>query len=369
MKQQTVLLEPRIYIIICRILGLVFLTLLWLQDKGMDQGAILLVFLTIMAIARWRFNLAGCWAIFDALACFFCMPFWPNAAYGLAFPLFDIGLRGNILLSAPIAIYLLVFSKLSMPLAVVYIQAILLSLMLRHWSLQLKMYLMQSDQQRRSLYELEDLKWELMAAGALASRNAELTERNRIAQDLHDDVGHEITAAVLALQAFEQLWREQDPLAQEIFHQAQQRLNNSAGQLRETVHNMRPNIPLGVDRLKEICDGFTACPIKLMIYGDTLRVPAHSWRILEPCLKEALTNVARHSRATEVEIKLDVNPNIVRLSIYNDGVASKLMKDGIGLRNLRLRARAAGGSLSVDAKEGFQLICVLPIEDDLGGKI
>ncbi len=360
---------PRTFAILWRMLGLLLLALLWLQDQGDKLGVVLLLFLSIMALARWRFELPSWTVLFDQAACFILMPFWPNAAYGLAISLFEINLNGTIYFAAPIAIFLLFGSQMSLPLTAVYLQSIFSGRIIRGWHREKGLYQQEADWQRKDRYELESLKGDLLVANVQAARNAELAERNRIAQDLHDDVGHEITAAVLALQAFEQLWREADPQAKDMFNKAQQRLNNSALQLREAVYNMKPNVTIGIERLKEICDGFTACPISLEIYGDTLEVPAYLWGILEPCLKEALTNVIRHSKATGVDVKLDVTPNIVRLGIHNDGVINKDIGGGVGLRNLRLRARAIGGSIAVAAKEDFHLICVLPIGKGMGGNL
>ena len=98
----------------------------------------------------------------------------------------------------------------------------------------------------------------------------------------------------------------------------------------------------------------------------TLDLPVYLWSVLEACLKEGLTNVIRHSQATQVDVVLDVNPFIVRLCVQNDGEAVGRAKDGVGLRNLRQRARAVGGSISVNDTNGFRLVCVLPLRQRNG---
>ena len=94
-----------------------------------------------------------------------------------------------------------------------------------------------------------------------------------------------------------------------------------------------------------------------------------AWSVLEPCLKEGLTNAARHGAPGKVLVTLDVGPRIVRLCVHNPAgggagsgrgvVAAEA--PGLGLRSLRQRARAVGGSLTTDATNGFRLICVLPL--------
>ncbi|WP_054711952.1 ATP-binding protein [Bacillus sp. JCM 19041] len=91
-------------------------------------------------------------------------------------------------------------------------------------------------------------------------------------------------------------------------------------------------------------------------------VPAYKWGLLEACLKEALTNVARHSNATNVDVDLHVTESIVRLSIRDNGTVKKNWQAGSGIRSLQLRARSMDGSLSISRENGFLLVCVIPLE-------
>jgi signal transduction histidine kinase len=103
--------------------------------------------------------------------------------------------------------------------------------------------------------------------------------------------------------------------------------------------------------------------------------------VLEPCLKEGLTNAARHGAPGKVSVTLDIGPRIVRLCVHNEAGGSaglgvgagaagpaehgeaRAEVQGLGLRNLRQRARAVGGSLTTDTSNGFRLICVLPLSE------
>lgn len=358
-------------VLLCRTLGLLLLFMLWIRSDGSEAGVILLVFLAVMSIARWRFNMPEWAVLVDQAACFVTVIFWPPSVFTLALPLFEAFLARRLWYTLPVFIFSFVFSEaVTLTLITVFIQAALTGAIIGGWREEAKAYQREADRQRKDRYELENLKEELLAANVQGVRMAELSERNRIAQQLHDEVGHELTASVLALQAFEQLWKEGDPGAEEMFNQAQQRINNSAFHLRETVHNMKPVKELGIDGLEEICRRFDLCPVRLDVYGDTSSVPSHLWTVLYPCLKEGLTNIFRHGdNPKKVEVTLDISPYIVRMSIYNDGVADGTGKSfaGVGLRNLRQRAKAVGGSITTDAADGFRLICVLPLDRKDGG--
>ncbi|WP_269758386.1 sensor histidine kinase [Thalassobacillus sp. C254] len=296
-------------VLICRSLGLLLLFLLWLRSDGSEAGIILLVFLAVMSIARWRFNVPESAVLVDQVACFVAFIFWPPAVFLLALPLFEAFLARCLWCSIPVIIFVFVFPEaVTLSLITVFIQAGVTGAIIGGWREETKKYQREADRQRKDRYELENLKEELLAANVQGVRMAELSERNRIAQQLHDEVGHELTASVLALQAFEQLWKEGDPASEEMFAQAQQRINNSAFHLRETVHNMKPVKELGIDGLEEICRRFELCAVRLHVYGDTSTVPSHLWTVLYPCLKEGLTNIFRHAvNPTKVEVTLDIS--------------------------------------------------------------
>ncbi|WP_404447058.1 histidine kinase [Sutcliffiella horikoshii] len=348
-----------------RLLGLLFLSLLWLHNAGDEGGVILLLFLIVMTLARWRFRLPGWTVLLDQVACFIALLYWPFAALALALPIFESMYKRQPVYILPTLLFIFAFPDSSVLVIAVFLQAALSGAILGRWAKDTERNQRESDRQRRDRYELENLKEELLLANAQGARLAELSERNRIAQQLHDEVGHEITASVLALQAFEHLWKEGDPAASEMFTLAQQRLSNSAVYLRETVHNLKPVKELGLEGMYDICDKFSLCPVNFHVFGDTSKVPANLWTILYPTLKEALTNTIRHAKPTQVEISLDISPHILRLSVHNDGVVKDngVQETGMGLRNLRHRAKAVGGSISTDTTKGFLLICVLPVEN------
>ena len=152
----------------------------------------------------------------------------------------------------------------------------------------------EADADRREKYELARLRDDLLVAGVQTARAAELAERARIARDLHDHLGHELTAAGLALQAFHQLWKEGDAQAGTLLEQAERRIAEGMGVLRATVSGMAPRRELGVGGLEEICRTLSDPPPELLVHGNTDLVSPHAWSVLEPCLKEGLTNAVRH---------------------------------------------------------------------------
>jgi two-component system sensor histidine kinase DesK len=350
-----------------RLLILLLLTVLWMEGDSGVEGVVLLLSLTIIALLRWRLVLSGWVILIDQVLCLVFIPHWSGAWFGFALPLFEAMRVNKIWFALPILVALIVYGQTSLMLIFFLILSAFVGWVLYHWMSQVAYYRHEADDERKQRYELEQLNGDLLAAQIQVAQMAEISERKRIAQELHDRVGHELAGATLALQAFERLWEDGDAQSKDMFDLVQQRLQNCSRDLRETVHNMMPVQALGIDRLEEVCLDYTVSPLHFRVDGDTTRVPVYIWSILEPCLKEALTNVGRHAKANRVDVTLDVSDHIVRLSVYNDGVreTERIENVGFGLRNLRQRAKAVGGNISSSVvKDGFMLVCVLPLEKD-----
>jgi signal transduction histidine kinase len=236
----------------------------------------------------------------------------------------------------------------------------------RTWEAERARGLKMRDTEASRYYDLEQLQGDLLAATAQIERMTTASERARIARDIHDNAGHEIVGGYISLQTVRQLLDKEfsekaDAEILELYDAALVRLDSGVNKIREAVHNLAPLTALGVESLQETCSRFPVCEVQFTTYGDTSAVPIYCWNLLEACLNEALTNIARHAEAKQVTVNIDATPNLVRLAIENDGVKSKTAAAGIGIRNLRHRAAAVGGNISVDEGKTYRVICVVPL--------
>lgn len=237
------------------------------------------------------------------------------------------------------------------------------------------------DLQAGKYYEQVELQNDLASALAQTERMTAVAERARIAREIHDNAGHEIVAAYISLQTARGMLESEKPdgenpdgevfdgkqyaQALELYDSALERLSGGVDKIREAVHNLSTVSLLGVENLRETCRRFPACPVEFHSYGDCSKVPVFIWNMLDACLNESLTNVMRHSEASRVSVDLDITMHIVRLCIENDGVGDSYAVSGTGLHNLKHRAAAIGGSLSVSAaSDVFTVICVIPLQGE-----
>ncbi|WP_213413421.1 sensor histidine kinase [Xylanibacillus composti] len=355
-------MEPHLYVNGWRFLTIGVLFHLWVIGQSSADALVLILLLLVMACLRWRFALPAWTSAIDASLCLVYAPFTAISCYGLALPVFELALKGRWLLALLPFASLFLFASNPGFLFWYLLQALFFGMFSSIALHNERRYRLEADNQRKARYELERIKLDLLAANESAAQQAELMERYRIARQLHDHLGHDLTGASLALQAYEYV---QDPdEARKLLEEVKKRLERSTVSLRETVHNMTPVSRIGIENLENIVNQFPFADIHFQKSGDMLLVSAYQWPFLEACLKEALTNVARHSNATQVKVDMQVSRSIARLLIQDNGSVSHDSPAGSGLRSLQMRARSLGGSLSVSREGGCLLVCVLP----LGGK-
>jgi len=223
----------------------------------------------------------------------------------------------------------------------------------------------------------EELVVGLASAAGLAIENARLhenaasmallEERERIARDLHDDVIQRLFAAGLSLQSTAQI-AEQPVVAQRL-EQAVSDLDVTIRQVRTAIFQLgRPaTAPSLRAELLAVCAdskrplGFEPhCEVRGPIDSA---VPNHAGEHVVLALREALSNVARHARASRADVDVAVDGERLRLEVSDDGVGMDpdAMLTGSGLRNMAQRAQELGGVFSVAPGAGGGTVVVWEI--------
>lgn len=198
-----------------------------------------------------------------------------------------------------------------------------------------------------SIRDMTDRKLAEEELRTAMERLAILSDRERIARDLHDTVIQEIFASGLGLQAL--LSQIDDEAVTERVESVIGRLDGSISRLRNVIFDLRRSVGEGrlAPALHEVIQaasadlGFLA---ELEIEGDLRRVPARIEEHLVPTLREALTNAAKHAKADSVVIRLAVGEDI-ELTVTDDGHGIHAHQGrGFGLGNMEDRAMTLGGT-------------------------
>jgi signal transduction histidine kinase len=221
------------------------------------------------------------------------------------------------------------------------------------------------DNERKLRYELEQTRAKLLAAAGETAHLTEVSERNRIAREIHDNIGHNIAGILIQLQASLKLFGLDNDKSKEILKKSIDGLSESVNLIRDTVYNIKPLEKLGVEYINNIINNFAFCPVEFRFNGDFNTLSPEHIGILAANIKEALTNASRYSNATKIEIKIDINENFTRLYIKDDGKGCKKIKEGLGLSGMRERVDNFGGSISISSEDGFMIVCIIPVHRGL----
>ncbi len=207
---------------------------------------------------------------------------------------------------------------------------------------------------------------ELAQARADQQRAALLDERERIAADLHDHVIQRLFATGLSLQALAATLgpgRATDRVLQNV-----RDLDTTIGQIRTAIFQLQQTneVPQGLRaRVLDVVADMTPAlghEPALRFSGVLDTLPDAVADDLLAVLREALTNAARHARATSTDVELTARPDRVVLDVRDDGVGIGDATRRSGLANMRRRAEHHGGSLTVEPRRptGTRLIWSVP---------
>lgn len=333
--------------------------LVLLEIKPQEPAVFLLVILSVLLlVVRMRFQLGLRLFFLDVIVLFIL------SAY------FDI-----IVLMLPALMYLLYHGKLHAlflialmwfgfylmdvtVLALLFLTASLGTL-LHVWQKETITSVKQVDDYREKVYAMEAEHELMLQMQDELSKVGMLSERDRIAQHLHDDLGHELTGALLALRALKS--QTVDAVDTPLFKSLESRLENAMTKLKNTVHDTKSEEPYGPEAFFGLVEAFTFCKIATKQTGSLHKLDASHWHILISVLKEGLTNIQKHSTASYVDIDLLVEDVVVRLMLKNNGVKTQQSREGMGLKYMRRRIEAFGGNMSLQKQETFTLVVVLPL--------
>ncbi len=212
----------------------------------------------------------------------------------------------------------------------------------------------------------------LAAHAAIAIQNARLyeqvgrlavvEERSRIGMDLHDGFIQAVYAVGLTLESARLLLPPEQSESIELIGHAIAGLNDAITDIRNFILDLRPrrfegNLNQGLARLAREFQANTMVPVTLDVPDEaTASLPPAVSRALFLTTQEALANIARHARASNVRIAVERDPQQVQLVVQDDGVGfdptAQTMTTGHGLANMKARAEERDGAFELDSAPG-----------------
>ena len=234
-------------------------------------------------------------------------------------------------------------------------------------------HLSTASQQRAQL--IEELTAANQALAAAQEKEAELAvlrERERLARDMHDGLGHALVALAVQLEAVQRLYPVDPERASAQIEEMKTLTRSSMNSLRRTVAGLRtPELaarPLA-EALQTLCTEVSKrgqLAIHCQVVGALEALPEATAEALWRVAQEALTNVEKHAQASQVEVVLNVAPTQVTLHIADNGVGlptqAAMQTNHFGLRGMRERVEGLGGVVHyTNGSQGAQVQALIPL--------
>lgn len=209
---------------------------------------------------------------------------------------------------------------------------------------------------------------------ALESKNSELieqqettialeisAEQNRIARDIHDNVGHLLSSSLLQIGAIRTI--NKDERLAPFLEQLQATIDEGMNNIRESVHNLHEESLSLSSAMEKMLEHFTFCDV--ILSGEISETISKEYKIAYlMILKESLANAMKHSNATKVTIDFQTYPGFYKMTISDNGTSTE-EKDfnelGIGLTGMKERMEKLEGRLNCHrTATSFSIRAILP---------
>jgi signal transduction histidine kinase len=184
-----------------------------------------------------------------------------------------------------------------------------------------------------------------------AARVAELSaaaERNRLARDIHDSLGHHLTAISIQLEKAAAFGKRDPVTAERALADARSSVGRALEDVRASVGTLRAEPARLVTALSDLAE------VTLTVDGEERDLDQATVTALYRAAQEAVTNARRHGRAGQVTVSVTFGAADTRLEVSDDGAGFDVgaSQQGFGLLGLRERAALLGGTVTVDSSPG-----------------
>lgn len=195
-----------------------------------------------------------------------------------------------------------------------------------------------------------------------------LRERTRVSRELHDSVGHSLSALYIQLKAVKTLVHKAPEQAEQMIEMNSNYVHTTLQEVRNTVHQLKPKEfedAEGIFIIEEMVKNFkamTGVDVRFILSKEKGIMTSEQGQHLYRIIQEALGNAVNHGKAKSIQIIIQFKMDRLYVYIKDDGVGCKDITEGFGLTGMRERATALGGDIQFISNKntGFEIQLTLP---------
>ncbi|WP_249310330.1 sensor histidine kinase [Bacillus sp. FJAT-49736] len=198
-----------------------------------------------------------------------------------------------------------------------------------------------------------------------------IQERNRIAREIHDTVGHNMTALLVQIQLAKELLKLDVEKGEEVLTICEKLTRNSLEEIRLSVRTLRDDEGMQlafIPSLREMLSDFSAMSnmeTSLHIVGDPAMITPSVQPTIKRVIQESLTNAKRHGMATFYKSTITILKEKISVEIFDNGQGVNSVVPGFGLLNMKERIQEHGGEVFFESIEGkgFFITFYIPLNN------
>ncbi|MGH4140652.1 sensor histidine kinase [Clostridium sp.] len=202
---------------------------------------------------------------------------------------------------------------------------------------------------------------------------SQLQERNKIAQEIHDNIGHVLSGGIMQLEAAKLLLDVDIPKSKSMVQGTINVLREGMDNIRITLKNIKPPAEqLGITKIKVLIEEFSSnSGIKSnFLYNSNIdKITTVQWKLIYDNVNEGLTNTMKYSKASKVIVGIEIHNKIIKLEVKDDGIGCITVIKGLGIAGMEERIVDAGGQVIIDGTQGFSIISLIPLDQEKWGTV
>ncbi len=215
--------------------------------------------------------------------------------------------------------------------------------------------------------QLESAYLKLQETNNELEEMAILKERNRIAKDIHDTVGHTLTTTLLQMEAAERLFFKDSKKAQDNIRLAKEQIRKGLHDIRISVHMFKSQASL-IESINHLVEEVTQTGL-IYIHSDICKLPKLSdiqEKVIYKAIQEGITNGIKHGNSTAFVLQLKHENKYLKMMLSDNGKGTDKIIQRFGLNSMEERVKSIGGTLSISSERGNGLCIVIsiPIEKE-----